>query len=65
MSRLVLDASAIITIYKNRAGAEEPVALLQQASDGKAKLAMSVVNWGEAYYSIWHIGGAGTAPPRA
>jgi predicted nucleic acid-binding protein len=35
--------------------------LLQQASDGKAKLAMSVVNWGEAYYSIWPIGGAGTA----
>jgi predicted nucleic acid-binding protein len=61
VSRFVLDASAIITIYENRAGAETLAALLQQASDRKAKLAMSVVNWGEAYYSIWITGGPGTA----
>ena len=61
MSRFVLDASAIVTIYENRAGAEKLAALLQQASEGKAKLAMSVVNWGEVYYSIWRTGGPGVA----
>ncbi len=61
MSRFVLDASAIITIYENRGGAEKLAKLLQQASDGKAKLAMSVVNWGETYYSIWNTSGAGVA----
>lgn len=61
MSRFVLDASAIITIYENRSGAEKLAALLQQASAGKAKLAMSVVNWGEVYYSIWRTGGPGVA----
>jgi predicted nucleic acid-binding protein len=61
VSRFVLDASAIITIYENRSGAEKLAALLQQASAGKAKLAMSVVNWGEVYYSIWRTGGPGVA----
>jgi len=61
VSRFVLDASAIITIYENRAGAEKLAALLQQASEGKARLAMSVVNWGEVYYSIWRTGGPGVA----
>jgi len=61
VSRFVLDASAIITIYENRAGAENLAALLQQASDGKAQLAMSVVNWGETYYSIWNTSGPGVA----
>jgi predicted nucleic acid-binding protein len=61
VSRFVLDTSAIITIYENRAGAENLVALLQRASDGKAKLLMSVVNWGETYYSIWRTSGPGVA----
>jgi ribonuclease VapC len=61
VSRFVLDASAIITIYEDRTGAEKLAALLQQASDGKAKLAMSVVNWGEVYYSIWRTSGPGVA----
>ena len=57
MNCFVLDASAIITIYENRAGAEKLIALLQQAGAGKASLTMSVVNWGEAYYSIWRTSG--------
>jgi predicted nucleic acid-binding protein len=61
VTRFVLDASAIITIYENRAGAEKLAALLQQAGDAKAKLAMSVVNWGEAYYSVWNTSGPGVA----
>ena len=61
MSSFVMDASAIITIFENRAGAEKIAALLQRASDGKARLLMSVINWGEAYYSIWSTNGPGVA----
>jgi PIN domain nuclease of toxin-antitoxin system len=64
MSRFVLDASAIIMIYENRAGAEKLAGLLQHASDGRSKLAMSVVNWKEAYYPIWNTSGPGKRPPR-
>ena len=61
MIRFVLDASAIITIFENRAGAKKLAGLLQQASDGKARLLMSVINWGEAYYSVWNTNGPGVA----
>ena len=57
----MLDASAVITIFENRAGAEKLATLLQQAAAGKAQLAMSVVNWGEAYYSIGRTSGPGVA----
>ena len=61
MSRFVLDASAIITIFENRAGAEKLASLLHRASDGKSRLLVSVVNWGEVYYSVWNTNGPGVA----
>lgn len=61
MSRFVLDSSAIITLFENRSGAEKVVELLRRAGVGKAKLMMSVVNWGEAYYSVWNTHGPGVA----
>ncbi len=53
MKRFVLDASAILTFFLGRPGAEKVKELFASASEGKKELAMSAVNWGEVYYSIW------------
>ena len=61
MSRFVFDSSAVITLFENRGGADKVADLLRQAGDGKSVLLMSVVNWGEAYYSVWNTNGPGLA----
>ena len=61
MKRVVLDASALMTFFENRPGAAKVEALLQQAVAGKLRLFMSVVNWGEVYYSTWRAHGPGVA----
>ena len=61
MKRIVLDASALMTYFENRSGAETVNGLITQANEGKAELAMSVVNWGEVYYSIWRSRGEAAA----
>ena len=57
MRRFVLDASAVMTFFDNRPGAEKVQDLFTLASEGKRDLCMSVVNWGEVYYSIWRVHG--------
>jgi predicted nucleic acid-binding protein len=57
MKTYVLDASALMTFFENRAGADKVEALLVGAADAERPLAMSVVNWGEVYYSIWRAHG--------
>src|ERR1700733_7066058 len=57
MKRTVLDASAIMSFFEDRSGAEDLEELLAQGVAGKAELFMSVVNWGEVYYSIWRAHG--------
>ena len=61
MKRVVLDASVLMTFFENRPGAEKVELLIQQAMDGKRKLLMSIVNWGEIYYSVWREQGPGVA----
>jgi predicted nucleic acid-binding protein len=61
MKRIVLDASALITLSANRPGAEKVGQLLQLAIDGKRELLMCVINWGEVYYSVWRDQGPGIA----
>lgn len=61
MKRIVLDASALMTFFENRPGAGKVEELLQLAVDGKRELLMSVVNWGEVYYSVWRVKGPGVA----
>jgi predicted nucleic acid-binding protein len=61
MKRIVLDASAVMTFSVDRPGAEKVEQLLQLAVDGKRELLMCVVNWGEAYYSVWRDQGPGFA----
>ena len=61
MSRFALDCSALMTVYENRPGATKVATLLQQASDGRTKLLMSVINWGELHYSMWRTQDPGVA----
>jgi predicted nucleic acid-binding protein len=61
MKRVVLDASALMTFFENRPGAGKVETLLQQAVAGKLRLFMSVVNWGEVYYSTQRAHGPGVA----
>jgi predicted nucleic acid-binding protein len=61
MKRIVLDASAIMTFFENRPGAEKIQDLIRLGVEGKRQLLMSVVNWGEVYYSTWRTKGPGVA----
>lgn len=53
MKRLVLDASALVTLLENRPGAETVEESIHLAMAGKAELLMSVINLGEVYYTVW------------
>jgi predicted nucleic acid-binding protein len=53
----VLDSSALITFLEDRAGADQVEDLLAKAAESEHALLMSVVNWGEVYYSIWRLRG--------
>lgn len=57
MKRAVLDASAVMTFYEDRPGAEKVENLIREALEGKRELSMSVVNWGEVFYSVWRAKG--------
>lgn len=61
MKRTVLDASALMTFFENRPGAEKVEDLIRLGVEGKRQLFMSVVNWGEVYYSTWRAKGPGIA----
>jgi ribonuclease VapC len=52
MATMVLDAHALMVLFNDEPGAEEMEKLLLKAESGSPKLLMSVVNWGEIYYSI-------------
>jgi len=51
MATKVLDSWALIAFFEDEPAADTVEKLLQQAADEKHKLLMSVVNWGEVYYS--------------
>lgn len=61
MKRVVLDSSALLTLFHNRSGAAKVEELLHLAMDGKRQLLLCVVNWGEIYYSVWRDQGPGFA----
>jgi predicted nucleic acid-binding protein len=61
MKQIVLDASALMTFFENRPGAEKVQDLIRLGVEGKRQLLMSVVNWGEVYYSTWRTKGPGIA----
>jgi predicted nucleic acid-binding protein len=59
--RVVLDASAVMTFFEDRPGADKVEQLIHFAMERKRELLMSVVNWGEVYYSVWRAKGPGVA----
>jgi predicted nucleic acid-binding protein len=65
MKRIVLDASALISFFEDRSGSELVEKLVTESVSGKADLFMSVVNWGEAYYSTWRAHGQDAARQMA
>jgi predicted nucleic acid-binding protein len=52
MKTYVLDASAVIRYLSNGAGVEKVNKLIQRAVKGEVQLFISVINWGEALYSL-------------
>ena len=52
MATMVLDAHALMVLFNDKPGAEEIEKILIKAESGSPQLLMSVVNWGEIYYSI-------------
>jgi predicted nucleic acid-binding protein len=52
MATMVLDAHALMVLFNDEAGAEEVEKILLKAESGNPRLLMSVINWGEIYYSI-------------
>jgi ribonuclease VapC len=52
MATIVLDAHALMVLFNDEPGAEEVEKLLLKAEGGTPRLLMSVINWGEIYYSI-------------
>ena len=48
----VLDANALYRFLKGGPGAETVNRLFKQARDAEQPLRMSVINWGEVYYTI-------------
>ena len=61
MKRTVLDASAVISFFEDRSGGEVVEKLVDEGLAGKNELFMSVVNWGEVYYSAWRARGQNAA----
>jgi predicted nucleic acid-binding protein len=52
MATKVLDSHALMALFNDETGAEEVEKLLLKAEGGSPKLLMSVINWGEIYYSV-------------
>ena len=52
MATMVLDAHALMVLFNDGPGADEVERILLKAESGSPQLLMSVVNWGEIYYSI-------------
>ncbi len=61
MKRIVLDASALMTLFDERPGIEKVEEWIELAVAKEIELSMSVVNLGEVYYSIWHAYGRAAA----
>ena len=52
MAIKVLDSWALLAFFEDEPAAEEVEKILLDGESGKTKLLLSVVNWGEIYYSI-------------
>jgi len=53
-----------MTFFEDRPGAQTVEELLANATEAKRPLPMSVVNWGEVYYSVWQTRGEAEAKKK-
>ncbi len=65
MATKVLDSWALMAFLHDAPAAAEVEKLLVKAADGKHKLLLSVVNWGEIYYSLARTEGEAVAEQKA
>lgn len=61
MKQYVLDANAVMRYLSRGRGEEKVAALIQRAAKGEARLLISVINWGEALYSLAKLAGLSKA----
>ena len=61
MKSYVLDANALITLFEDRPGAATVEELLRKETQ---QILMSVINWGEVYYSVWRSRGQAVAEEK-
>ena len=52
MATKILDSWALMALFNDEPAADQVEKVLEQAANEKHKLLMSVVNWGEVYYSV-------------
>jgi len=52
-SSYILDSYALFAHFEDEAGGEKVRAMLTSARDGKTKLYLSVINFGEIYYNTY------------
>lgn len=57
MKGFILDSYAIIAYFEDETGAAKVERILKDAENGRIHLVMSVVNWGEVYYSMYRSKG--------
>ncbi|MDD5483000.1 MAG: type II toxin-antitoxin system VapC family toxin [Kiritimatiellae bacterium] len=65
MATCVLDSWALMAFFQDEPAAERVERLLEQAAAGRGKLLLSVINWGEIYYSILRTAGEAMVEQKA
>lgn len=61
LKSFVLDANALLDLLLNRAGADQVEKLIKQATEGRIRILISIINWGEVYYVVWRNQGLAAA----
>jgi predicted nucleic acid-binding protein len=65
MATKILDSWALMALFNNESAADAVEKILEQATSERHKLLMSVVNWGEIYYSVMRGASAEMAEQKA
>lgn len=60
-TKFVLDSYALIAYLENENGAETVQKILEKSEAGAYQILLSVINWGEVYYSIYRTKGEKSA----
>lgn len=65
MATKVLDSWVLMALFNDEPAADAAEKILEQATSERHKLLMSVVNWGEVYYSVMRGASAEMAEQKA